>query len=74
MKKKMLTALLVGLTLCACQQPKAPQESMTYKTMTVAPEERTLLSEYTATIAGQQEVEVRPQVTGLITRICIGEG
>lgn len=70
----MLAALLVGLTLCACNSSMTTQETTAYKTLTVKPEDRTLNSEYTAKLAGQQEVEVRPQVSGLITRICIGEG
>lgn len=74
MKKEMLAALFVGLMLCSCNKSQDKQESATYKTLTVAQENRTLNSEYTARLAGQQEVEVRPQVSGLITRICIGEG
>ena len=74
MRKKMLTALLMGLTLCACKQNRETQENTTYKTMTVKAENRTLLSEYTARLQGSQVVEIRPQVSGLITKICIGEG
>ena len=74
MKKKIIVALLVGTALCACRQPVATQDNAGYKTMTVKPDDRTLLSEYTATLAGQQVVEIRPQVGGLITGIRIGEG
>lgn len=74
MKKEMFAALLMGLTLCACRQTPPTQETAAYRTLTVKPEDRTLKSEYTARLQGQQVVEVRPQVSGLITRICIGEG
>lgn len=74
MDKKMLAALLVGLTLCACRQTQSAQEAADYRTLTVKREDCTLKSEYTARLQGQQVVEVRPQVSGLITRICIGEG
>lgn len=74
MEKKVLAVLLTGLVLCACREPEATQENTTYKTMSVAQGNRTLFSEYTATLAGRQEVEIRPQVNGLITHICIGEG
>lgn len=74
MEKKMLAALFAGLALCACSKSPATQEDTTYKTLTVKQENRTLNSEYTAKLQGQQEVEVRPQVSGLITRICINEG
>lgn len=70
--KSTLAVLFVGLSLYACRP--APQEVTNYKTMTVKTENRTLKSEYTAWLQGQQVVEIRPQVSGLITRICIGEG
>lgn len=74
MGKKTLAVLLVGLALCSCNKKGEQQESSTYKTLTVAQEDRTLNSEYSARLAGQQMVEIRPQVSGLITRICIAEG
>lgn len=74
MEKKMIVILLAGLTWCACKQQTVTQENTTYKTMTVKQEDQTLLSEYTATLSGQQEVEIRPQVSGLITHIRISEG
>lgn len=72
--KSTLAVLFVGLSLYACRPAPAPQEVTNYKTMTVKAENRTLKSEYTARLQGQQVVEIRPQVSGLITRICIGEG
>lgn len=74
MDKRMIVALVMGLTLCACSHSPATQETTAYKTLTVRLEDRTLLTPYTARLQGRQEVEVRPQVSGLITRICIGEG
>lgn len=74
MEKKILAMFLVGLVLYACKPSPVTQENATYKTMTVKPATHTLESEYTARLAGCQVVEVRPQVGGLITRICIGEG
>ncbi|MDE6451556.1 MAG: efflux RND transporter periplasmic adaptor subunit [Odoribacter sp.] len=70
----LFTAFLAGLVLCACRHSENTQESASYRTMTVSAADRTLLSEYSARLAGQQVVEVRPQVSGLITQICIGEG
>lgn len=45
-----------------------------YRTQVVKKENRTLKQEYTARLEGHQVVEIRPQVGGLITRICIDEG
>lgn len=74
MRKNLLAALFLGLALCACKQSPQTEESAAYKTLTLKKENRMLKSEYTARLQGQQVVEVRPQVSGLITRICIGEG
>lgn len=74
MKKKMLVALFMGLTFCACRQTPPTQKAADYRTLIVKSEDCTLKSEYTARLQGRQVVEVRPQVSGLITRICIAEG
>lgn len=42
--------------------------------MTVTTQDVTLSQQYSARLTGRQIVEVRPQVTGNITRICIREG
>lgn len=44
------------------------------KTMKVTCSDQTLVSPYTARLTGRQIVEIRPQVSGTITRICINEG
>ena len=62
------------LWLTACKE--APQQTggTTYKTLTVSPTNRILTREYTAVIQGRQSVEIRPQVSGTITQVCIDEG
>ena len=76
--KRVYILLCAGLcALCACKNPSAAggkEDGATYKTMTVAPSERTLRSSYTAKLQGRQMVEVRPQVSGIITAIKIREG
>lgn len=75
MTRKILLMALVVLSMASCKKEATKEEkSDTYRTMTVKLENRTLKQEYTARLEGQQVVEVRPQVSGLITRICIGEG
>lgn len=68
-----LFALVVAV-FCACADKEKSKETGKYKVLTVAKTDRTLLSEYSARLTGRQVVEVRPQVSGLITRICIDEG
>ena len=62
------------LWLAACKE--APQQSggAQYKTLTLSPTDRTLTREYTAVVEGRQSVEIRPQVSGTITEVCIDEG
>lgn len=45
-----------------------------YKTMEVTRGTRTVSQSYTAVINGRQSVEIRPQVSGTITQVCIAEG
>lgn len=45
-----------------------------YRTMEVTRGTRTLSQSYTAVINGRQSVEIRPQVSGTITQVCIAEG
>lgn len=71
---KTLLIVLVGLSMAACKRGTIEEETSDYKTLTVKLENRTLMQEYSARLDGQQVVEVRPQVSGLITRICIDEG
>ena len=42
--------------------------------MTLKPENRQLSVKYSAVIEGKQDVEVRPQVSGTITQVCVEEG
>lgn len=75
--KKLIVALSVACLLSACSSEKGKQErgnEAQYKTLTVERSDQTLESEYTARLTGRQIVEIRPQVSGNITRICINEG
>lgn len=48
--------------------------SSDYKIMSVIHSDRTLHSDFPATIQGKQDVKIYPQISGLITKICINEG
>lgn len=58
---------------CA-QDAKKVQGEARYKTLVVDTANISLASQYSARLTGRQIVEVRPQVAGCITRICINEG
>ncbi len=65
------------LTMAVCVSCGTQSEKMAgkaYKTYTVALDDRTLESSYTAKLRGRQYVEIRPQVSGIITEIRFNEG
>lgn len=74
MYRKILLIVLAGLSIVSCKKGTPDEKTSTYKTLTVKQENRTLKQEYSARLEGQQVVEMRPQVSGLIVRICIDEG
>ena len=74
MKQLIIFALVCLPLLCACGGSQQKEADATYKTLTVTQSDQILKSDYTATLRGRQYVEIRPQVSGIITRICINEG
>lgn len=58
----------------ACSSGKQDRPGEKYKTLAVAKSNQTLQSVYPAILRGRQAVEVRPQVSGIITDIRIKEG
>ena len=76
--KKMIIAVLAAMLLVtSCdtnnsQKPKGDNQKL--QTMVVSRKDMTLERQYSARLTGKQIVEVRPQVSGCITRILTGEG
>ncbi|MBR6188705.1 MAG: efflux RND transporter periplasmic adaptor subunit [Prevotella sp.] len=70
-----ILASFVELLLFSCgeEKPKA-NDAAQYQTMVVGRKDMTLERHYSARLTGRQIVEVRPQVSGCITRILTGEG
>lgn len=70
-----ITALAAAFLLQACGGHDAVQnQSSSYKTIRVGKGNGVIESKYSASLEGQQVVEIRPQISGTITRICIEEG
>ncbi len=65
---------MAALALASCDQKTPKQDTPVRRTMIVEAKRQELQTEYSATIRGRQMVEIRPQVSGLITRILISEG
>ncbi|MBQ7441424.1 MAG: efflux RND transporter periplasmic adaptor subunit [Prevotella sp.] len=76
MKKSyiILSLMLILLSFISCKEKQEKKETAAYKTMVIATSNQTLKQEYSARLTGKQIVEIRPQVTGNITRILINEG
>lgn len=78
MKNSFAAILATGaimLASCGQTQDKASKnEEATYETLEISLSDRTLTTEYSAAISGVQTVEIRPQVSGMITDILIEEG
>lgn len=76
-KKNLLHLLVVAcsLALCAsCKQPTAAPAASAYTVLTVKSVDKTLSTNYTATIAGRQDIDIYPQVSGVLTKLCVEEG
>ena len=67
------TAALL-ITGCKNGTTSAPKGESYYETLCVTLSDRTLSTGYSAAISGVQTVEIRPQVSGMITEILIEEG
>ena len=80
MKKVIYTTALPAmclavLLLVSCSEKKQKrQDAAQYQTMVVSRKDMTLERQYSARLTGRQIVEIRPQVSGCITRILTGEG
>ena len=77
MKRNIFFPLFVCAALCLSCKENTKKEGKTdsfYETLTVHLSDRTLTTGYSAAISGVQTVEIRPQVSGMITDILIEEG
>lgn len=72
---RLLGTVLFLLILSSCNNGEEKNTaSKYYPTKILSPDSRTGKIQYPAVLKGRQSVEIRPQCSGLITRICIEEG
>lgn len=75
MKTKVKTmALVCSALLAACGNRQTEMEQPAYPVLQVEKDSVTLVEAYSATIEGRQHVEIYPQVSGTISRLCVSEG
>ncbi len=74
-KRIALFALSLPLLMTSCGNKEANSgQAPEFAVQTLQPTRISLQSSYPATIQGKQDVEIRPQVTGFITQLCVDEG
>ena len=73
-KNKMLLVAAAAALLVSCGDKGAMTGDNSYPVQTVSPQSATLQSTYPAVIRGIQDVEIRPKVSGFITKVCVKEG
>lgn len=76
MKKTIFFSVALCLSsLTACKSSSDSAEATeSYPLMTLVPEDRELTVKYSAVVEGRQDVEIRPQISGTITKVCVEEG
>ncbi|MGM9697874.1 MAG: efflux RND transporter periplasmic adaptor subunit [Prevotella sp.] len=70
----MMVVVSACVTMSSCGKSSVKMGAGNYKTLKIETSGCTVDDEYTATLRGVQTVEVRPQVSGTITEICVKEG
>lgn len=81
MKKDLIARCLSGigvgifcLVANSCKEQPATMADNTYKVLKVSTSDKTISSSYSATIRGRQDIDIYPQVSGFITKLCVEEG
>lgn len=63
-----------ALTITSCRQTPPQQTEATYASVKISATDKTLSASYSATIRGRQDIELYPQVSGFLTKLCVEEG
>lgn len=74
----LIAAAVAVVTITSCGGGNKRQgmgnDPIAYKTLKVKAEDRTINTKYSATIRGRQDIQVVPQVSGTLQRLCVTEG
>ena len=75
-KKKILLFTCVAMILVSCggKQGKPNFGDNEYAVRTITTQASDLETAYPATVRGVQDVEIRPKISGFITKLCVQEG
>ena len=76
-KKRLIRQMMTficGVTLVACGQAPTVQTSSEYEVMRITTSDKELQTAYSASIRGRQDIDIYPQVSGFLTKLCVEEG
>ena len=77
MKQKFIHAALIGGCMAiavSCGKAPAPSGTAEYSVLDITTTSTTLPSTHSATIRGRQDIDIYPQVSGTISKVCVTEG
>ena len=60
--------------MVACGQAPTVQTSSEYEVMRITTSDKELQTTYSASIRGRQDIDIYPQVSGFLTKLCVEEG
>ncbi len=70
-----LLAVVGCIALCSCGGEKKQEAAKaSYSTMKLAPTNKEYSTSYSATIRGRQDIDIYPQVSGTMSKMCVSEG
>lgn len=70
----MIIGALAVITACKKQSMQLGEMTPECAVITIQPDSVSLKSSYPATIKGRQDIEIRPKISGFITKLCVDEG
>lgn len=72
--RKLLVSLFFPILLASCNENESEIRTIDYTVTTVKLSAITLNEPFPATVRGRQDIEIYPQVSGTITKVCVTEG
>lgn len=72
--KKVLFVLMIMSIVTACNRNSQEEKSTSFSTMKITESTSEVAESYSASIRGKQDIEIYPQISGIISRLCVHEG
>ena len=71
---KLMLSIISVLFFCACENNTSGEYGQAFSTLTLQTDSTEIHESYSASIKGRQDVDIYPQVSGVITKVCVQEG